>query len=103
MLKNSLFGDGAVGADKPESLGKYEVLRQKYNAQLIDEARSQLEGEWKAAERRHMREALESGTLHPDTMRQRYHVYVNNCQDYIKQVIDRAATLETPNNPLVLR
>lgn len=102
MLKNGFFSDAAVGADATDNMARYKVLRKKYSARLIDEARRQLDEEWTQAERRHWRETLDSGTLHPQAMRRRYHLYLNNCQDYIKQVVDRAATLATPGNPLVL-
>lgn len=103
MLKNSLFSDGAIRADSAANMKKYQVLPGRYNAQLIDRARWELENEWIAKERKQLRDITNSGSLQADTLRRRYDLCLNNCQDYMKQVIDRAGKLATPQNPLRYR
>lgn len=83
-----LMDDGFVRKDSSQLRNSYHVMEPKYNQGLIDRARAELNAEWEKA--------------HPGDAASRYHIFSNNCQDYIQHVLDRAKRYETPDNPLVL-
>ena len=83
-----LMDDGFVRKDSSQLRNSYHVMEPKYNQELIDRARAELNVEWEKA--------------HPGDAASRYHIFSNNCQDYIQHVLDRAKRYETPDNPLVL-
>ena len=83
-----LMDDGFVRKDSSQLQNSYHVMEPKYNQGLIDRARAELNAEWEKA--------------HPGDAASRYHIFSNNCQDYIQHVLDRAKRYETPDNPLVL-
>ena len=83
-----LMDDGFVRKDSSQLRNSYQVMEPKYNQGLIDRARAELNAEWEKA--------------HPGDAASRYHIFSNNCQDYIQHVLDRAKRYETPDNPLVL-
>lgn len=83
-----LMDDGFVRKDSSQLRNSYHVMEPKYNQELIDRARAELNAEWEKA--------------HPGDAASRYHIFSNNCQDYIQHVLDRAKRYETPDNPLVL-
>ena len=83
-----LMDDGFVRKDSSQLRNSYHVMEPKYNQELIDRARAELDAEWEKA--------------HPGDPASRYHTRSNNCQDYIQHVLDRAKRHETPDNPLIL-
>ena len=83
-----LMADGLVREDSSQLRNSYHVMEPKYNQELIDRARAELDAEWEKA--------------HPEDPASRYHTSSNNCQDYIQHVLDCAKRHETPDNPLIL-
>lgn len=83
-----LMADGLVREDSSQLRNSYHVMEPKYNQELIDRARAELDAEWEKA--------------HPGDPASRYHTRSNNCQDYIQHVLDCAKRHETPDNPLIL-
>ena len=83
-----LMADGLVREDSSQLRNSYHVMEPKYNQELIDRARAELDAEWEKA--------------HPGDPAWRYHTRSNNCQDYIQHVLDCAKRHETPDNPLIL-
>ena len=83
-----LMDDGLVRKGSSQLRNSYHVMEPKYNQGLIDRARAELNAEWEKA--------------HPGDAASRYHIFFNNCQDYIQHVLDRAKRYETPDNPLVI-
>lgn len=102
MLKSETSGDGYVGSDD-KNLSKYEVEPIKYNAQLIDEAKKQIEEEFQNSSAAKEFNVFIHSPRFADMPRKRYNVLYNNCQDYVMQVINRAKKLSTKENPLILR
>lgn len=80
-----LMDDGFVRKDSSQLRNSYQVMEPKYNQGLIDRARAELNAEWEKA--------------HPGDAASRYHIFSNNCQDYIQHVLDRAKRYETPEIP----
>ena len=81
--------------DDTANLDKYaydtpEYGQTRYNAEIIDQAREELNREWEKRKptSKLMRQRGGIAPSDPDSLR--YHLIMNNCQDYVASVLERA-------------
>ena len=94
----SNFGMGWGGKlfDDTANLDKYaydtpEYGQTRYNAEIIDQAREELDREWEEKKAIHkQRRQYRGSESRPDADSLRYNFPLNNCQDYVALVLERA-------------
>ena len=81
---------GYILEERDERLPEYSLMAPRYNADLIDEARKRVEAEW---EEKRTRASFDPSFGGMGIEPQRYSLFTNNCQDYVRDVIRVARDL----------